>query len=136
MTGILPISKYSRGSELDMFTEYTMASEEKFSDDFGFTETEVDMLYEKYLEICQMERKTPYVTREGLETWYDGYYAKNGEKMYNPRSVAASLTNNNLDNYWTSSGSYDEIFYYVKHNIAEVRNDLALMISGEGGRLR
>ena len=28
---------------------------------------------------------------------------------------------------------YDEIFYYVKHNIAEVRNDLALMISGEGG---
>ena len=132
MTGILPISKYSSGSELNMFIEYTMASEEKFSDDFGFTETEVDMLYEKYLEICQMERKTPYVTREGLEAWYDGYYAKNGEKMYNPRSVAASLTNNNLDSYWTSSGPYDEIFYYVKHNIAEVRNDLALMISGEG----
>lgn len=132
MTGILPISKYSSGSELNMFIEYTMASEEKFSDDFGFTESEVDILYKRYLEMCQSEKKIPYVTREGLETWYDGYYAKNGEKMYNPRSVAASLSNNNLDSYWTSSGPYDEIFYYVKHNVAEVRKDLAIMISGEG----
>lgn len=132
MTGILPISKYSSGSELNMFIEYTMASEEKFSDDFGFTESEVDILYKRYLEMCQSEKKIPYVTREGLETWYDGYYAKNGEKMYNPRSVAASLSNSNLDSYWTSSGPYDEIFYYVKHNVAEVRKDLAVMISGEG----
>lgn len=132
MTGILPISKYSSGSELNMFIEYTMASEEKFSDDFGFTESEVDILYKRYLEMCQSEKKIPYVTREGLETWYDGYYAKNGEKMYNPRSVAASLSNNNLDSYWTSSGPYDEIIYYVKHNVAEVRKDLAVMISGEG----
>ena len=115
-----------------MFIEYTRASEEKFSDDFGFTESEVDILYKRYLEMCQSEKKIPYVTREGLETWYDGYYAKNGEKMYNPRSVAASLSNNNLDSYWTSSGPYDEIFYYVKHNVAEVRKDLAVMISGEG----
>lgn len=132
MTGILPISKYSSGSELNMFSEYTMASEEKFSDDFGFTESEVDILYKRYLEICQREKKIPYVTRDGLETWYDGYYAKNGEKMYNPRSVAASLSNNNLDSYWTSSGPYDEIFYYVKYNVAEVRKDLVVMISGEG----
>ena len=38
--------------------------------------------------------------------------------------------NNNLGNYWTSSGPYDEIFYYVKRNIDEVRDDLGLMISG------
>jgi hypothetical protein len=44
MTGILPISKYSSGSELNMFLEYTMVSEEKFSDCFGFTEKEVDHL--------------------------------------------------------------------------------------------
>ena len=31
MTGILPIAKYSSGSELNMFLEYTMASEEKYS---------------------------------------------------------------------------------------------------------
>ena len=42
----------------------------------------------------------------------------------------ASLTNNNLGNYWTSAGPYDEIFYYIRHNTAEVRNDLARMVSG------
>lgn len=31
MTGILTIAKYSGGSELNMFLEYTMASEERFS---------------------------------------------------------------------------------------------------------
>ena len=34
--------------------------------------------------------------------------------MYNPRSVVLALTNNNIGNYWTSSGPYDEIFYYIK----------------------
>ena len=31
MTGILPIAKYSSGSELNMFLEYTMASEKFLS---------------------------------------------------------------------------------------------------------
>lgn len=126
MTGILPIAKYSSGSELNMFLEYTMASEEKFSDYFGFTETEVDTLYEKYLAYCENVK----VTREGLRIWYDGYHTCSGERVYNPRSVVASLSNNNLGNYWTSSGPYDEIFYYIQKNIADIREPLALMISG------
>ncbi len=52
------------------------------------------------------------------------------KEVYNPRSVVASLTNNNLGNYWTSSGPYDEIFYYIERNTAEVREDLARMVSG------
>lgn len=36
MTGILPIAKYSSGSELNMFCEYTMAAEERYSE-FGRT---------------------------------------------------------------------------------------------------
>ena len=31
MTGILPIAKYSSGSELNMFFEYSMATRAKFS---------------------------------------------------------------------------------------------------------
>lgn len=127
MTGILPIAKYSSGSELNMFLEYTMASEERFGEYFGFTETEVDMLHERYLA----RTREPRVTREGLRTWYDGYHTLAGERMYNPRSVVASLTNNNLGNYWTSAGPYDEIFYYIERNIADVRDDLALMVAGE-----
>lgn len=132
MTGILPIAKYSSGSELNMFIEYTMGTEAKFGDDFGFSDAEVDMLYQRFLKNCEEKGETPAVTREGLRYWYDGYYTKSGEKMYNPRSVAASLSNNNLGSYWTSSGPYDEIFYYVEHNVADVRKDLALMVAGEG----
>lgn len=36
-----------------------------------------------------------------------------------------------LSNYWTSSGPYDEIFYYVRNDIKNIRNDLALMVIGE-----
>lgn len=126
MTGILPIAKYSSGSELNMFAEYTMGTEVKFSDFFGFTEAEVDMLYQRYLANVREAK----VTRENLKEWYDGYRTKSGERLYNPRSIVLSLTNNNLGNYWTSSGPYDEIFYYIRHNVDDVRNDLALMVSG------
>ena len=127
MTGILPIAKYSSGSELNMFYEYTMASEEKYAEYFGFTEQEVDELFGRYQN---RHLKTENVTRRGLQIWYDGYHTKSGERVYNPRSVVAALTNNNLGNYWTSAGPYDEIFYYVKENIAAVRDDLALLVSG------
>lgn len=126
MTGVLPIAKYSSGSELNMFLEYTMVKEERYNEFFGFTETEVSDLYARYLGKCSK----PKVTREGLRIWYDGYHTASGERVYNPRSVVASLMNNNLGNYWTSSGPYDEIFYYIENNIADVRDDLALLVSG------
>ncbi len=126
MTGILPIAKYSSGSELNMFLEYTMASEEMFSDVFGFTEAEVDLLFGRFLT----NQENPKITRKDLKIWYDGYSSKVGNRIYNPRSVVAALTNNNLGNYWTSSGPYDEIFYYIRHNTDAVRDDLARMVSG------
>ncbi len=126
MTGILPIAKYSTGSGLNMFLEYTMITEEKFSDCFGFTEMEVQQLYKRYEDINQNKS----VSKEGLQLWYNGYHTCLGERLYNPRSVVASLNNNRLGNYWTSSGPYDEIFYYVKHNIADIREDLAQMVAG------
>ena len=126
MTGILPIAKYSSGSELNMFLEYTMAAKEKYSEYFGFTEEEVDLLYGRYLKA----HPVPSVSREGLALWYDGYQTVSGKKIYNPRSVVAALSDGQLGSYWTSSGPYDEIFYYIEHNIGQVRDDLALMVSG------
>lgn len=128
MTGILPISKYSSGSELNMFMEFKMTSMEMFGEYFGFTDEEVDDLYEKYNQICQ----NPQVSRKGLQEWYDGYFTVSGKRLYNPRSVVMALRFNQLSNYWTSSGPYDEIFYYIRNDINQIRDDLVLMISGEG----
>lgn len=72
---------------------------------FGFIEKEVDGLYEKYLA----DTVNPKIGRDDLKVWYDGYYTKSGERIYNPRSVVLALSNNNLGNYWTNSGPYDEI---------------------------
>lgn len=127
MTGVLPISKYTSGSELNTFAEYNMATMVMYSDVFGFTDSEVDALFAKYLQATDR----PKVTREGLRVWYDGYHTAAGELMYNPRSVVLALQNNQLYNYWTSSGPYDEIFYYIKNNVQAVRDDLALMAAGE-----
>ena len=126
MTGILPIAKYSSGSELNMFCEYTIVTEEKYSEYFGFTESEVDDLFKRYLQ----GTSEPEVTRAGLRFWYDGYHTKSGERVYNPRSVVLALENNNLGNYWTSSGPYDELFTYISKNVDEMKDDVGLLISG------
>ena len=96
-----------------MFAEFTMAKSPLFSDCFGFTEQEVESIYTKYLESCL----DPQVSREGLRIWYDGYHTAAGERVYNPRSVVQALRFNHLESYWTSSGPYDEIFYYIQNNV-------------------
>ena len=128
MTGVLPIAKYSSGSELNSFLEYDMATSVRFSNYFGFSDDEIDILFEKYKTLTA----SPSITREDLKLWYDGYYTAGGCQIYNPRSIVCALTDNQLKNYWTSSGPYDEIFYYIQNNVEQVRDDLVIMISGEG----
>lgn len=55
------------------------------------------------------------------------------EKEYIIRAlyIVCALFDNQLSNYWTSFGPYDEIFYYVRNDIKNIRNDLALMVIGE-----
>lgn len=127
MTGVLPIAKYSSGSEMNMFKEYDMATKEKFGEYFGFLDSEVDHLFAIY----QQTTANAKITREALAEWYDGYHTAAGVRMYNPRSVICSVTDNQISNYWTSSGPYDEIFYYIHNNIEDVRDDLVMMVSGE-----
>lgn len=150
MTGILPITpesvdsvvdasgeslqavfpadaSYSDGSELNMFAEYNMAVKRRFSEYFGFLDREVDRLYEIYCKSV----KEPGISRGDLNYWYDGYHMAGGEKMYNPRSVVCALTDDQLANYWTSSGTYDSVFGYIKDNVGEVLDEIALLFSGE-----
>ena len=99
MTGILPITKYSGGSELNMFAEYNMATRARFSGYFGFSETEVDQLYNLYLSHV----KNPSFSREDLRNWYDGYHTAGEVTLYNPRSVISALSDNQLGNYWSGA---------------------------------
>ncbi|MCD8074991.1 MAG: ATP-binding protein [Lachnospiraceae bacterium] len=127
MTGVLPVAKYSSGSTINNFIEYTMATDDKFSEYFGFTESEVDELYRRY-EAKVSERN---VSREDLKYWYDGYHTPLSERMYNPRSVVLALDRNRIRSYWTTTGPYLEISDYIVNDIDGVRKDVALMVAGE-----
>ena len=120
MTGVLPIKKYSSGSALNMFDEFTFLKDRKFGKYFGFTEEEV-------IDLCNKNNEIQF---ENLQTWYNGYLTAKGLKIYNPRSVVKALQNDFCESYWTNTGAMDEVAKYLKYNILEIRDDVIEMISG------
>ena len=119
MTGVLPIKKYSSGSALNMFDEFTFLKDRTFDECFGFTEDEV-------MKLCD---KNKNITFKELESWYNGYLTAKGVKVYNPRSVVKALQNNYCESYWTNTGAMDEVAEYLKYNTLEIRDDVIEMVS-------
>lgn len=119
MTGVLPIKKYSTGSALNMFDEYTMLNDSFFDEYFGFTEEETASL-------CTRQSK---LTLDEIAEWYNGYLADDGRKLYNPRSVILALINGKCRSYWTKTGKMDEVLFFLKYNIGEVRDDIVKMVN-------
>ena len=120
MTGILPIAKYSSGSELNMFDEYDFMNDNIYDSYFGFNEKEVQRLCE--------ENKT--VSYEEMKLWYDGYYTSEGKSLFNPRSVSKALTRGVCLNYWTETGPMNEIAECVEQNVDEIREEIIKMVAG------
>lgn len=121
MTGVLPIKKYSSGSALNMFDEFTFLKDRKFGEYFGFTQEEV-------AELC---KKNGVMDFAELERWYNGYITAKGIKIYNPRSVVKALQNDFCESYWTNTGAMDEVTEYLKYNVLDIRDDVIEMVSGE-----
>ena len=119
MTGVLPIKKYSTGSALNMFKEYTMLKDPSFEKYFGFTEGEVRTLCEKQSAL----------TMEEINDWYNGYQTRDGGRLYNPRSVVCALEDTVCQSYWTRTGKMDEVLFFLKYNIGEVRDDVVRMVN-------
>ena len=120
MTGVLPIAKYSSGSELNMFDELNFMNDDEYDLYFGFHEDEVK-------ELCNQMSSIGY---EELKYWYDGYYTSEGKSLFNPRSVSLALQKGKCKNYWTETGPMNEIAEYIEHNVDEVREDIVKMVAG------
>ncbi len=119
MTGVLPITKYSTGSALNMFREYTMLNDFCFEKYFGFTQEEVETLCGRQSALSLAE----------ISGWYNGYTAMDGTKLYNPRSVVCALGDGHCQSYWTRTGKMDEVLFFLKYNIGEVRDDVVRMVN-------
>lgn len=120
MTGVLPIAKYSSGSELNMFDEFSFMNDNIFDSCFGFVEEEVRSL-------CKTQSSFAY---EELKAWYDGYRTSSGDSLFNPRSVTRAITQGVCRNYWTETGPMHEVADCVEHNAGAVREDIVKLVAG------
>jgi len=119
MTGILPVGKYSSGSELNMFDEYNFINDCTYEDYFGFDESEVQAL-------CKKHRSVEY---QELKWWYNGYFKQDGTSLFNPRSVVCALKDGVCLNYWTETGPMNEIADCIEHNVDAVREDMVQLVA-------
>ena len=124
MTGILPIAKYTSGSPLNMFREFSVFKDNQFYSYFGLTRNEIEEL---------MERKgfrQPSI--EELTLWYDGYVrAHDGVHTFNPESVACALTDGKCESNWTGTGPMNEVRDIIRRNVQDLREDVIRMAGGE-----
>ncbi|MCL2015964.1 MAG: ATP-binding protein [Defluviitaleaceae bacterium] len=100
ITGVMRISKESLFSGLNNIKVFDMFDDELYTNDYGFTESEV-------AELCDMAGlDTP--TRATLKAWYNGIMV-NGTPIYNTYSTVSFLDSGKFQCHWTRSGVMDTI---------------------------
>ena len=118
ITGILPIKKINNESALNNFREYTMLDAKQLTPYFGFTESEVKKLCERF----EMDF-------ESVKKWYDGYLI-DGQHMYNPNSVYRAMTDHSLESYWKNTSHFGTINNYITLNFDGLKDDVLKMLTG------
>ncbi len=116
ITGITKFGKLNIFSGLNNLRDISLLP--KFNAICGITETE----FRQYFSGSIIEFAKAYGWSED-ETWekfkkqYDGYlFAKEGENIYNPYSVLNAFADNELKNYWFSTGSSTYLLNVVKQS--------------------
>lgn len=118
LTGIMPVVRTRGQSAVNNFKEYTMVNAKDMGRYIGFTEEEVQRLCEKF-----------HVDFEQMKSWYNGYLLS-GEAMYNPLSVLNAIEDHDFMQYWTTTGSYEDIDDLISRNFDGLREDILKMLSG------
>lgn len=128
MTGILPITKYTSGSPLNMFHEFSAFEDASFYKYFGLTEREIsDVMHRKGITKPSIEE---------LTAWYDGYTREDGVHVFNPASVSKALGEGVCKNNWTGTGPMNEVRDLIQKNVQDLREDVLRMAGGETLEIR
>ncbi len=131
MTGILPVKKYGSHSALNMFTEYSMTDAGDLAEYFGFTETEVQELCERYT-----------MSFEEARAWYNGYHLISHEdgnrkvySMYSPKSVVEAMQRRKFGTYWNQTETYEALKVYIQMNMDGLKDAIVEMLAGGSIRI-
>ncbi len=123
ITGILRISKESIFSDLNNVEVFTILNQ-RYSDKFGLTETEVSGALSYYgLDSF----------KEGVKTWYNGYVFGESKDIYNPWSILSfiSRSGEGLAPHWVNTSSNFLVKKLLSRAGAEVKKDMELLLTGQ-----
>ena len=127
----LSIKKYGSHSALNMFTEYSMTDPGNLAEYFGFTETEVQKLCEKY-----------EMNFEEARAWYNGYHLISHEggtrkvySMYSPKSVVEAMQKRKFGTYWNQTETYEALKVYIQMNMDGLKDAIVQMLAGSNIRI-
>ena len=118
LTGILRVAKESIFSGLNNLGVYTIL-DEKYSESFGFTESETRALLESYHMADRYE---------DVSNWYNGY--RIGETViYNPWSLLNYIDNNGKAKpYWLNTGDMSMINSLATCGGREIREEIGKLL--------
>ncbi len=120
ITGILRISKESLFSGVNNLRVYSILNT-KYSEHFGFTETEVRELLEKRKLLDKFDE---------VQKWYNGYRFGN-DTIYNPWSIANYLDENYLARaYWVNTSDNKLIKDLLKKSSLDFKRDFEILVNG------
>lgn len=119
ITGILPIKKYGTQSALNNFRELTMTAPGGIARYIGFTESEVRGL-------C----KSQNMSFRDMKRWYDGYILAKVGHVYSPNSVMESIANEDFQNYWSKTETYESLKTYIAMDFDGLKQKTVEMLGG------
>ena len=124
MTGILPIKQYNTQSALNNFEEFSMINPGPLAGYFGFTDSEVTYLADKY-----------EVDKDELRRWYDGYQLGKLAEIYNPYAVMRAVQRQSIESYWTATAAYEGLTRYISMNFDGLRDAVVQLLVGDAVRV-
>lgn len=120
MTGITRISKESIFSDLNNL-EVVTAISDKYTDCFGFTESEVFEALEEY-GLTEQKKQ--------VKGWYDGFIFGKKKDIYNPWSIINFLDKRKVGAYWANSSSNSLVGKLLQEGSVNVKEDFETLLQG------
>ncbi|VEN75422.1 conserved hypothetical protein [Candidatus Desulfarcum epimagneticum] len=123
LTGVLRIARESLFSGLNNLDVFSIL-DEKFSDKFGFTDSEVDRTL-AYFGLG--DRK------DTVERWYDGY-SMAGTRVYNPWSIINFLEKRKTKPYWINTSDNALVYDLIQRAEPVIQRKWEALLSGRAIR--
>lgn len=121
LTGILRVSKESLFSDLNNIKVYSLFHT-RYSEYFGFTEPEVDML---------LQQTSLKKIRDDVRQWYNGYQFGDSV-VYNPWSIINCIVEQGkLQPYWINTGGHDLIKMLLIKSKSSFKAAFEMLLQGK-----